>query len=318
MKRIVFLCAQPDVAYFHWQVEVMIHNFMKVGINPNNIEILFSYDSSPSNEGRELAGKYPYVRFFFYKRTILDNGGYIPILRPDIIEQHFICYPDLSTETIFYHDSDIIFRELPDFNSMNNDDIWYLSDTISYISADYIKSKSDVLFKEMCDISGIDTQLVESNNPNSGGAQYLMKGVDSEYWKEVKEKALALYKYMSNRETDERKTLTPEELKNYNPIQKWCADMWAVLWMSLKRGNKVQISKELNFSWGTSPMSDYESCKIFHNAGVTTSSGGLFYKGEFINKNPFESDLSFVKKDMASFKYVEAILYAKDMRNKSL
>jgi hypothetical protein len=123
---------------------------------------------------------------------------------------------------------------------------------------------------------------------------------------------------MSNRETDERKTLTPEELKNYNPIQKWCADMWAVLWMSLKRGNKVQISKELNFSWGTSPISDYESCKIFHNAGVTTSSGGLFYKGEFINKNPFESDLSFVRKDMASFKYVEAILYTKDMRNKSL
>jgi hypothetical protein len=65
-------------------------------------------------------------------------------------------------------------------------------------------------------------------------------------------------------------------------------------------------------------MSDYESCKIFHNAGVTTSSGGLFYKGEFINKNPFESDLSFVRKDMASFKYVEAILYTKDMRNKSL
>lgn len=318
MKKIIFLCAQPDVAYFHWQVEVMINNFIKVGINPNHIEILFSYDSYPSNECKELAGRYPYVRFFFYKRTILDNGGYIPILRPDIIEQHFRSYPNLSSEIIFYHDSDIIFRELPDFNSMCNDDIWYLSDTISYICADYIKSKSDILFKEMCDISGIDPQLVESNNLNSGGAQYLMKGVDSEYWKEVKEKSLALYKYMLNRENVERKSLTPDQLKIYNPIQKWCADMWGVLWMSLKRGNKVQISKELNFSWGTSPMSDYESCKIFHNAGVTTSDGGLFYKGEFIDKNPFESDLSFVNKDMASSKYVEAILYTKDLRNRSL
>ena len=33
-KKVLFMSAQPDVPYFHWQVEVMIHNFMKLGINP--------------------------------------------------------------------------------------------------------------------------------------------------------------------------------------------------------------------------------------------------------------------------------------------
>ena len=47
-KKMTFVCAQPDVAYFHWQVEVLIHNFMKNGVNPNWIEILFAYDDTIS------------------------------------------------------------------------------------------------------------------------------------------------------------------------------------------------------------------------------------------------------------------------------
>ena len=68
-NKVVFICAQPDVPYFHWQVEVFIHNAMKSGINPNWIEIVFGYDNSPSREGMDLARKYPYVRVFFYKKT---------------------------------------------------------------------------------------------------------------------------------------------------------------------------------------------------------------------------------------------------------
>ena len=34
-KKMTFICAQPDVPYFHWQVEVLIHNLMKSGVNPN-------------------------------------------------------------------------------------------------------------------------------------------------------------------------------------------------------------------------------------------------------------------------------------------
>lgn len=142
-----------------------------------------------------------------------------------------------------------------------------------------------------------------------------MKHVSAEYWKGVKETSLALYKYMSDRETHERSTLSPEKLQAYHPIQKWCADMWAVLWGAWKMGAQTLIEPGLEFSWGTSSLADYTKHNIMHNAGVTSNNGGkLFYKGEFINKNPFEADFSQIDPNTASAKYVEAILYAKEKR----
>jgi hypothetical protein len=294
----------------------MLHNFIRLGVNPNWIEVLWATDSgSPSKALSELAAKYPFVRFFNYKKSSQNNFGYIPILRPDIIEQHFRKYPELRGEAIFYHDSDIIFRELPNFDAMQGDLYWYLSDTVSYIGAKYIRSKSDELFTDMCSLVGILPETVDLNQENSGGAQYLMKGLTAEYWAEVKKDTLALYKYMADRETLERKTLTEKELSSYNPVQKWCADMWAVLWGGWKMGAQTLVTPELEFSWGTSSLADYEKHNIMHNAGVTDSSKSrLFYKGEFINKSPFGADLSYVDPNTASAKYVEAILYANSQR----
>ncbi len=314
-KKTIFISAQPDHQYFHWQVEVVIHDFIKNGINPNWIEILFAYNDSPSPEGLALAEKYPMVRFFFYKKRVTDNFGYIPILRPDILEQHWIAYPELRGETVFYHDSDIIFRKLPDFDSMHTDLYWYVSDTVSYIGANYIKSKSHDLFTDLCSLAMITPEMVENNQAVSGGAQYLMKGVTSAFWKGVIDDSLTMYKYMADRETYERSTLSPEELKTYNPIQKWCADMWAVLWGGWKMGAQSVITSDLSFSWGTSSIDDYNSCPIMHNAGVTEDrKPDLFYKADYRDISPFDTDLSNIKPDTASAKYVEAILYAKERR----
>lgn len=311
------MCAQPDVPYFHWQVEVFIHNAMKNGINPNWIEIIFGYESLPSAEGMDLARRYPYVRVFFYKQDKTENYGYIPIVRPNILSKHFDVYPELTKENIFYHDSDIIFRELPNFDLLTDDDVWYLSDTVSYIGSNYIKSKSADIFTDMCDIAGIDPELVAENNENSGGAQYLMKGIDSEFWKEVEFISLDLYKYMSDRESGERASMSEKDIVTYNPIQKWCADMWAVLWCGLKRGNTVRISEELGFSWGSSyGRSEWQKYKIMHNAGVVDNGNcKFFYKGEFINLSPWEADFSQIDPHHNSYNYVQAILYAKERRN---
>lgn len=316
-KKITFISAQPDVPYFHWQVEVFIQNAISVGINPNWIEIVFSYDGEISKEGRELADRYPYVRFFFYRKSEINknNYGYIPILRPDILSQHFKIFTHLEKEIIFYHDSDIIFRELPDFNSLINDDIWYLSDTISYIGANYIKSKSEDLFINMCNIAGISKELVEQNQKNSGGAQYLMKNIDYKFWEDVKETSIKLYKYMAIRESEERIKLSEEQLKTYNPIQKWCADMWAVFWGGLKRGNDIRISDELGFSWASSPPKEWDLYKIYHNAGLSSNMGGTaFYKGEYINKTPWDADFSNISTNSNTYNYVKAIEYAKNKK----
>lgn len=316
-KKMTFISAQPDVPYFHWQVEVMIHNFMKVGINPNWIEVIFSYTDAISNEAKDLASRYPYVRFFFYKKSNIDNSGYIPLLRPDVLSKHFRSFPNLSNEPIFYHDSDIIFRELPDFDKLNSDDIWYFSDTVSYIGSKYIKSKSVELFQNMCKIAHIDPELVDSNDRNSGGAQYLMKGIDCKFWEEVMTISLDLYKYMLASEREERSKLGPDELKSYNPIQKWCADMWAVLWSALKR-SEVRVTGELDFSWGSSNSSEWLKSKIYHNAGVTDDKNGtVFYKANYINKSPWGIDYSRISDTSNSYNYVQAILYAQEKRKAS-
>jgi len=317
-KKVIFISVQPDDPYFFWQVEVFIHNFMKSGVPSRNIHVLFSYENEPSQGLLELAQKYKFIKFFFYKKTPVDNFGYIPILRPDALEQHFRKFPHLSNEIFFYHDSDIIFRELPNFDSLKDDEFWYLSDTISYIGGDYIKSKSDSLLTELCQVAGIDRSVVEENENNSGGAQYLLKEIDADYWADVNKVTLDLYKYMSEREVEERKTLTEEQLISYNPIQKWCADMWGVLWCGWKRGLKSKITPEFGFSWGSSSSQEWSYFKIMHNAGAMNNEGGKrFYKAEYMTKSPFDADLSSIDPANNTWNYVQAILSAKE-RRKSL
>ena len=167
----------------------------------------------------------------------------------------------------------------------------------------------------MCIIANIDKDLVESNNMNSGGAQYLMKGIDFIFWEDVMETTILLYKYLLNRENKERGELDSEKLKSYNPIQKWCADMWGVLWTGLKR-SEIRISKELDFSWASSSnINDWNNNKIYHNAGVTSNKNGtVFYKGEFISKLPWDYDFSLVSPTSNSYNYVKAIEYANKKR----
>ena len=170
----------------------------------------------------------------------------------------------------------------------------------------------------MCNIAGVSKELVEENDKNSGGAQYLMKNIDHLFWRDVKFVSLDLYKYMLDAEIEERKTLTDEQLPTYNPIQKWCADMWAVLWCGLKRNNQVRLSDELGFSWGSSwGPHEWTRYKIMHNAGVVDNCDGrCFYKGEYINKSPWDADFSTIDPNNNTYNYVQAILYAKEMRAK--
>jgi hypothetical protein len=57
MKDIVFVTAQPDVPYFHWQIKLYVHNFIEKGIDPNQIHVIFGMcngQTEPSKEGKEI------------------------------------------------------------------------------------------------------------------------------------------------------------------------------------------------------------------------------------------------------------------------
>lgn len=311
----IYLSAQTDHPYYHWQVEVMILNFMRLGINPNHIEVIFCYRNRVSDAGRNLANAYPFVRVFFYENTLAGDGGYASLIRPHVLAKHFDVYPQLGHEILFYHDCDIMFRALPDFARLSADDICYLSDTISYIGGRYIQSKGPDILARMAAIVGIDPRVAIENEIHSGGAQYLLKNVDADFWRKVEKDCLALYLYFAAREEQERKTLQPAQLASYNPIQKWCADMWAVLWNLWARGKLTRVAPQLSFSWATSASAEWERHNIYHNAGVTEALKGThFYKGEFIQRDPFEADLSHVRTDNCCWQYAQSILRAKEER----
>lgn len=303
----IFISAQPDEDYFVWQLRVQILNLQTIGfkdeyhicvkamhdtyVNPNFIALM-----------QEFRGTN--FKFFFYFDHRPDWGLYLPSLRPYILAQHFNIY---SYNEFFYIDSDIIFRELPDFNLLPNHH--WVSDTVSYVGGEYILSKSWTLLKNMCAIVGISPEIVLRRNKHSGGAQYVMRNITSEFWQKVEKDCINLYLYM----TDFNHTY------NGHGIQSWTADMWAVLWNLWLSDLECKVSPELEFCWPGDTLDRWEQTKIMHNAGVTSKDEHrLFYKGKYLATSPIGVDFSYVEKDKCSVKYVEYIQLCHNLEKKRL
>lgn len=306
LPKLRFVCAQPATLYYAWQVEVMLNNFIKHGINPNQIDIVcWKQNGVIPNEWLKLANGYA-ARFFFYDDMRVTKH-YISSIRPNILKQHWLKYPELKYEPILYHDSDIVFTKPIDFDQFLMDDKWYGSDTRWYIGHDYIISKGEDVLDKMCEIVDIDKQIVKDNELNAIGAQYLMKGLTYEFWDNVEKDCERLFKEITELNNEkiqlDRHTMGPDEARQpYHPIQIWCADMWAVLWNGWKLGNETICHPQLEFSWATSTEADWNRLNIFHNAGVTNASSGLFYKAEYMNELPYNKNLQ-IRENTASWNY---------------
>lgn len=275
-----YICAQPATQYYAWQIDVMLYSFRTVGVDLENVHIVCAIHDQIDPHFDVLMKKYTGVLFSFYEDTRHDKS-YISSIRPHVLKKHFKAFPNLSEETIFYHDSDIAFTKPLDLGKYMGDDICYLSDTVSYIGHDYIKSKGEDVLNEMIHIVGIDKDTVEKNQENSGGAQYLIKGIDKYFWHDVEKDSTRLYK-----EITELNSKRKQEDPNYHELQIWCADMWAVLWNLWKRNKQTKIIREMNFSWATSPINEWHKNSIYHNAGVTANDNDMFFKGKYINSFP--------------------------------
>jgi hypothetical protein len=294
-----FICAQPANLYYAWQVEVMLNNFIFMGINPNDIDIICRIENTVPEEWSKLANNYA-ARFFFYTDTRKTNH-YISSVRPNILKQHFKNHPYLKDEAILYYDCDIVLSQPIDWKQFEGDDIWYGSDTKWYISYDYIISKGQDVFDKMVEVIDIDPQLVIDNNNNSVGAQYILKGADEAFWDQIERDSERLYKEVT--------LLNQQKVKadpSHHPLQIWCADMWALLWNVWKRGHKTQCHPDLEFSWATSKEEDYYKYKIMHNAGVTASNKDLFYKAAYMHKLPYNLNLK-IRDKTASKQYYDWI-----------
>src|SRR5579863_8180715 len=134
----IYVTAQPDHYYFTWQLELQLYNLATLGVMPERIHVLVGYDPARglSESFRRIFESNPNGRFFSYPDGRVGKG-YEPSLRPHILAQHFSAFPRLSEEVIFYMDSDVVFRELPDEALLSEGDCWYASDTRDYLDSGY-------------------------------------------------------------------------------------------------------------------------------------------------------------------------------------
>lgn len=285
MQQIRFICAQPANDYYKWQVEVLINNFIKHGVNPNQIDILCAINNGYiPDDWKKLQNHYNTVRFFFYNDTRSDFK-YIPSIYFNLMSNHLKANPKLQDEVLFLHDCDIVFTRKPDFGWVNNKR-WYMSDTNSYINWDYIQQKGNHIYEGMCDIIGIDKRIPKLMNSNSGGAQYIVSGEGWEFWDKVEKDSIKLYEWFCEIEPQ---YITKAEW-DY-PIQKWTAGMWSLLWNAWLSGHETKVDDRMGFGWSTDNQKSIETYSILHNAGVTEPNKGLFHKGSYINKLPYGEEL---------------------------
>lgn len=292
-----YICCQPALPYYLWQCEIVINNFIECGIRPENINIVCSTkDNEVPDEWRKLQAHYSDVKFYFYEDEREDRS-YIPSIYFHLMKKHIV---NCGNDPLFIHDSDIVFTKPVNFEEMGRGDKWYMSDTVSYIHYDYIMSKSDVIYSKMCNIIGLDPLIPKLMASNSGGAQYIVKNTNYEFWDKVEKDSVKLY----NMFLEEEPNYTKKHDGDY-PIQKWTAGMWSFLWNAWLFGHETCVDQRLDFCWATNSTEDWEKNSIYHNAGATTSADGLFYKGEWINELPYNKNLTI--KEGASKKYYEII-----------
>ena len=69
--KMLFVSAQPDVPYFHWQCEVYLNNFINLGIPRENIHVVFGLVNKTTelSEGANKLKKYtPNIHGYLDKR----------------------------------------------------------------------------------------------------------------------------------------------------------------------------------------------------------------------------------------------------------
>lgn len=313
---ILFVSAQPDVEYFHWQCEIYLNNFISHGINPDDIHVLFAItqgNNKPSEGALKLKTYTPNIHFYHDTR---DKKHYIPSIKPFLINKWLKEDPTRG-DCFFLHDSDIIFLNPPKLDLLTNDNLNYCSNTKGYIGYEYIMdcgrrygSKHNIneslLLNEMCFTIGVEPYIVENNERNSGGAQYLLKNQTEQMWFKMYKDSNRLYDVLVN--FQKKYPIHPGE------IQFWTAEMWSILWNLWYWGYRTEITPILDFCWASDDIGKTKNVDILHMAGVTENDKtNKFFKGDFINVNPLE----LLKNENTYFNYVDnkstTVIYIKEM-----
>lgn len=294
-----FISCQPAQQRFQWELEVLLTNLQQFNIR--TIILLFKKEDDRIVE--YISAKYPFVRCHVYD-DFRQSKHYISSIRPYLWASFLKEFPDMEKEDYFYVDSDIILREPIDFDALNFDSThWIGSDCESYLSPVYLNSLEYDYLPAMARIVGLSSEQINSLNKKSAGAQWIISKPTQAFWQKVYEDSESLYYYFSQVEHISKQM---NDTSSPKLIQKWCADMWALLWNCVYAGIEIETSEELNFSWSKNPADAYFKTKILHNAGVTQASSDFFLKSDYYETSPLDEDLE-ISDNYCSYYYVQAI-----------
>jgi hypothetical protein len=305
MEKLIFVSAQPDLPYFHWQVKLYINSFIENQINPNQIHVIFGIlenSKEPSDGAIEILKTGVNVHFYKDLRT---KKQYIPSIKPYLI-YNWIKENEERGRLFFLHDSDIILTKKLNVEDLLNDEVIYMSDTENYLGYQYLKNCSnrysknfekcgdEELIDDMLSIIGLNKKVIIDNQKNSGGAQYIIKNTDSKLWEKIYINSIELYNKMM---IFQKKY----PIKN-GKVQFWTAEMWSLLWNLWRDKKLTKITSELDFSWATDDVQKFFERPILHMAGVTDDmKHRKFYKGSFLETDPIE----LLRTDSKHFDYIE-------------
>ncbi|WP_288882416.1 hypothetical protein [Pedobacter panaciterrae] len=307
----IYLSAQPSEFYFKWQIEVMLTNFKKVGIPKEQIHVLLV--KNDNQDIKEMVLEYDdHAQFFFYTDT-RQTVQYMSTIRPHIIKKHIDQYPSLQKETIFYHDSDIIFRTRLDEHQLVKGNDWLLSNATSYIGVEVLDRFGPNILSELCTIVDIPVSSAYEKKLHFGGAQYVLKNTNYSFWDKHEKDCEQIYRYLQeNKQTFKKIHLNScssvtQDL-DFVGLQEWCADMWSMLLNGIYFGHNFRILKELDFCWPDADIADWHNHTILHNAGVTDKTADrLFYKSHYLQIDPMKQELREYDYTKCTAKYLEAM-----------
>lgn len=285
-----FITAQPCEPRFLWELEVLITNIRKTCLDKHEIIAIFN-DQNPHlmREFQQKYGDQVMIKIYSDNR---DNRAYPPTARPYLLWRFLSEDKARENDTYFQLDSDVIFREIPDIPELSGKKI-IGSDCGGYIDYNYLITRKNgaQIVDGFAKILNVPEDLIRET-PGIG-AQWIFTNPTADLWWHIWRDSDNLYNFLQGIDSD---------------IQKWTAEMWSQLYNFAKYGWEVEISPELAFCMSTDPVELWDSKKILHNAGVVSSNASAcFYKGDYISRSPFGDDLSWVRRDKCSRKYVDAI-----------
>lgn len=255
----MILTISPDHKGYTWEAEVLFSNIVDTHSYPADKVTWITYgeEDAPSSEAAEVAEKYGIVHIHYQDDR--PKKDYATSIRPWLWGKYLQEDEQRQHQRYFYIDTDVLFREIPDFTKMDvSPHQWYGSDTkqYSYISPNSVlRDAGRPALDALLDAVGIDITDCYLYEEQSAGVHWYIDSPTPEFFLDVYHTSERVYDALVARDD------VPQEFP-------WLSDMWAFLWILHRHGISPKTHSELAFSTPHQEMPWFFKTKIYHNSGL--------------------------------------------------